>query len=538
MFKYIRDKKLILILIFILAFALRFYKLSSNPPSLYWEEVALGYDAYSLLKTGKDHRDNQWPIVYLESFMDYKPPLYAYTAIPSILIFGLNEVGVRFPSAFFGTLTVVVFYLLLQELFKEDKSQLIPLVATFLISISPWHLQFCRAAFEANLSLFLVLSGVLLFIKAVKHNKFKLYLLFSAVFFSLSLYTYHGTRIFVPLILLILVLSYFKKLLKLKIIVAFSLIIGLVLSFPLVQSFSSKEVGQRFQETSAFATLEPIIESNKKIEEDGESTFSRLIHHRFFEYSNIFLNNYFKHFNGTYLFISGDTNPRHSTQEFGLLYHWELISLILGVVYLFKDGKKERLLILGWILITPVAASITKAVPHSLRTIFGIPAFIIISTLGLVQLFKIIKNNKYYNYVVYLLVIFIFFEFVLYLHFYYHHYPKLYSSDWQYGYKEAVDYIKDNQDKYDSIYLTNEHGRAYMYYLFYTQMEPDKAQELIMPYKDIPDIAQIGKVAIGMLPEEQGKQLFIGTEGEISDARLLKTINLLNGKTAFQIWEK
>ena len=84
-------KNLILLLIMALAFWLRFYKLTQAPPSLYWEEVALGYDAYSLLKTGKDHRGNSWPIVYLESYMDFKSLLYSYTLILSMAIFGLNN---------------------------------------------------------------------------------------------------------------------------------------------------------------------------------------------------------------------------------------------------------------------------------------------------------------------------------------------------------------------------------------------------------------------------------------------------------------
>ena len=46
--------KLLLSLILLLAIFLRFFNLSNNPPSLYWEEAALGYDAYSILKTGKD----------------------------------------------------------------------------------------------------------------------------------------------------------------------------------------------------------------------------------------------------------------------------------------------------------------------------------------------------------------------------------------------------------------------------------------------------------------------------------------------------
>ena len=36
------------------AFAIRVFQLEKSPPAPYWEEVALGYDAYSILKTGED----------------------------------------------------------------------------------------------------------------------------------------------------------------------------------------------------------------------------------------------------------------------------------------------------------------------------------------------------------------------------------------------------------------------------------------------------------------------------------------------------
>ena len=89
-------KKAFLIVIFLLAFTLRFWQLGQNPPSLDWDEASLGYNAYSLFKTGADEYGNKWPLA-IRSFGDYKPPLYTYLTIPSVAIFGLNEFAIRFP---------------------------------------------------------------------------------------------------------------------------------------------------------------------------------------------------------------------------------------------------------------------------------------------------------------------------------------------------------------------------------------------------------------------------------------------------------
>jgi 4-amino-4-deoxy-L-arabinose transferase-like glycosyltransferase len=520
-------------LILVLALFLRFYQLAADPPSPYWEEAALGYDAYSLLKTGMDHRGNSWPLVYIASYMDFKPPLFVYTAIPSVAVFGLDVFAVRFPSAFFGSLTVLVVYVLAKELFKEKP--ILSIASAFLLAISPWHIQFSRAAFEANVALFLVTTGVYLFLISLRK---KLFLLGSVLCFALSMYAYHASRIFVPLIVVFLVIIFFKKLWQMGWLILFGGLIGLLLTLPLLKTLTTTEVTQRFQETSAFTDLQPILESNKEIAEDGGGRIAKIIHHRFWEYGRIFLNNYFNHFTGSYLFLRGDGNPRHSTQEFGVVYHWEIVTLILGIVLVVKRHSRKDILLVGWLCFSIVPGAITQASPHSLRTIFGLPPFILISGLGLTELLTVFKKQKI---IVCSLASIIIIELILYLHFYYQHYPKLYSSHWQYGYKEAVNYIMANQSKYDSIYLTNYYGRAYMYYLFFSKLEPIQAQNFIQPYRKIPDIPQIGKVSF-IKPAINGSALWIlapGEQGSVNKTSSVKleSINDLNNQTVFEIWQ-
>src|SRR3989338_3908789 len=105
----LRPRLLIFVAIIFLATVLRFYKLGQNPPGLYWDEAAFGYDAYSLLKTGKDHHGTTLPL-FFESFGDWKLPVYNYLLVPSIAVSSLNEFAVRFPSAFLGSITVLIFF--------------------------------------------------------------------------------------------------------------------------------------------------------------------------------------------------------------------------------------------------------------------------------------------------------------------------------------------------------------------------------------------------------------------------------------------
>src|SRR5437773_2571614 len=112
----LQNKLFILLGIILLAILLRFYQLGNNPPSIDWDEASTGYNAYSILKTGKDEYGNFLPLSF-RSFDDYKPPVYIYLTVPSVAVFGLTEFAVRLPAAIIGVLAVLVIYFLCLEIF-------------------------------------------------------------------------------------------------------------------------------------------------------------------------------------------------------------------------------------------------------------------------------------------------------------------------------------------------------------------------------------------------------------------------------------
>lgn len=60
------------------------------------------------------------------------------------------------------------------------------------------------------------------------------------------------------------------------------------------------------------------------------------------------------------------------------------------------------------------------------------------------------------------------------MHSLFYTYPYLYSSEWQYGYKDAVNYIQSTKDKYNDVIFTEDLGRPYIYALFYEKYDPAK----------------------------------------------------------------
>ena len=151
----------ILIVIMGLGATLRVWRLGVDGRPLLWDEAALGYNAYSILKTGKDEYGIFMPLI-LKSFGDYKPALYAYAAVLPVGLFGLNEFSVKLPSAVSGVAIIGLVYLLVSELF-DQKNKTIGVFAALITAINPWLIHFSRGAWEANMNLMLTLLGILTF---------------------------------------------------------------------------------------------------------------------------------------------------------------------------------------------------------------------------------------------------------------------------------------------------------------------------------------------------------------------------------------
>jgi 4-amino-4-deoxy-L-arabinose transferase-like glycosyltransferase len=485
-------KKIILVSIIFVGFLLRFYQLGTNPPSLYWDEVALGYNAYSIAETGKDEEGKFLPIQYFRSFGDFKPPVYIYAAVPMIKLFGLNEWTTRFPSAFFGSLSIILTYLITQKILKRlsaseeaflstDRIEWISLLAALMLAISPWHTQISRVAYEANVALFLVLLGVWLFLKYIENENRQLrYIIFSGVSFVLTFYTFNSNRVFTPLLVALLAILYRRQLFHTAKDIRKSLI-ALMISFaillPLLPHLASSQGQLRYKEVNIFSDPEVVAISNARIARLGNTWWAGILNNRRILYAQNWLDGYFKQFSGKFLFISGDVNPRFSIQDVGELYIVELPFILIGL-YLFASRRKsEHLLILAWMLLGPIPAAFARETPHALRSLNMLPTFQIIESYAFIYcIYKLNLRNIKWKMPSRALItgstVLLAFSVFYYLHNYYIHYPRWTSQEWQYGYKEAMEEVGKTQSDYDRVVITGAMGRPYIEALFYMKYPP------------------------------------------------------------------
>ena len=481
-----------LTLIIILASFLRLWQLGKVPLSPDWDEVALGYNAYSIMQTGRDEYGELLPIV-LRSFDDYKPALYAYLAIPSISFFGLNVFSVRLPSAIFGILTVIATYFLARELFKNSRLKLeienwkleIPEVATLLLAISPWHIQFSRVAFEANVGVALNILGILFFLKSFN----KQWLLFlSALMFGLGLHIYQSEKVFVPLLLIILIVIFRKRLLAIKKkYILISSLIFIIISLPLIYfTLTNRDVFARAKGVSIFSNSSIIQANTEKIARDraNNDILGLVLDNRRVEFAKYIAGGYLSHLDFNWLFIKGDI-ARHHAPGMGLMYLAELPFLLIGIYSLIfgKFDKTAKIFTILWFLIVPIPASITNDIPHAVRAVNFLPILQILTAIGAMSSLIWILNmrHKILNIrISYLILILIstlsIFNLSYYLNQYFVQQNYFHARYWQYGYENIVDYVATVQKDYRKIIVSNTSSmdQSYMFFLFYLKYDPHK----------------------------------------------------------------
>jgi len=540
---------IILILIVLIGVFLRFYKLGVNPPSLDWDEASIGYNAYSIEKTGADEYGNKFPLS-IRSFDDYKPALYTYLDIVPIYLFGLNEFSVRLPAAIFGSLTIIAVFFLTEEIllgWEKKKQAMISLISAFFFAVSPWHLQFSRAAFEGQIGLFFLIAGLLFFFKALKSRNF-FYL--SSVLFLLSLYSYHSFRLLIPLLLLALLIVFWKVIINFKKQAIIFLFILCFCSFPIWNSFFGAGAGARLSMVTIFSDPTVIESSIKEIDYDKNNNdyFGMALHNRRVVYSLAAAKGYLDHFNPDFLFIHGDGGVQHHAVGMGMLYLWDIPFILAGIYFLLRRFNRFILVLFILFLLSPIPAAITTGTPHPVRAIGMMLGFHIFAAAGVVFFWeKIMQLRNLFMKVSIMFIVLICFALNLayYFHQYYVHTPIEYGYFWQYGYKEAFSFAKENEAKLKSIVVTYEYDQPYIYYLFYNKIDPAWYQKnwnyngngSIDRFKRI-----IGKYTFRDIDYAKDiyikNALLIGTPKEIPDnAKAVKTIKFQDGKTAFKIIE-
>lgn len=423
---------------------LRMIGLDKNPPHIGNDEISIAFDSYSLRTTGKDGYGIKWPLSF-KSHRDYKAPLYAYLNMPFNWIFGNNEYGVRFLSALVGTLGILMIGLM-GKFFKNEK---LGLMAATLLALNPKAIFASRMAYEANLAMILVSLGIYTLFLFRKNQK-KWYLIVSGLFLGFSIWAYHTQKGLVPLIL-VLMPWLLRKEIKLKKwlllwITTCLVILPIFLDFIYIQRkdpFNRASSQIWFQQ----ASIQDYLKSS------NDNLFKKIVKvsadpvYRYFDYLNL-----------DFSFGKGmDLFPKNEPFNFGWFLVFTAPLLFVGLFNMKLIFGKYLDWFLTWWLLCPIVPSLTWGEPASVRNLaFVIPTILIMAG-GLLVIFD--KNKKLFT----LLIIGILINFTYFGIAYYNHFPKISGDNFQYGYKQAWEYIKPIESKYEKIIMESRFGNTGQY---------------------------------------------------------------------------
>lgn len=471
-------KFLPLLSIIALAALLRFIGLDKLPVSLNWDEVSHGYNAYSILKTGQDEWGKSFPLIF-RAFGDYKLPLYIYLSVIPVWLFGLNVFAVRFVSVLAGTLAIPGIYLLVKQLFPGRKIDLgnysLPweYLAAFILTILPWHIFISRPALEANLSLTLIIFG---FYYLLRFFEKRSSLLPSVIILGLSLHTYNTARVFVPALVILSFLIYRPKI-KLDLKTGLALFLALIFSGLVISQVFMGEGTARYEKLKILSPATVFQIGEERSRSNLPPTLARLVYNRPVYFVSTVTKNYLNYFSPGFFSQTWGAQFQFAIPEKNLLTLPLFLLAFLGFFsYLshLRDDKNFQFLY-GWIFLAPLAASLTIDPPQALRPNPMIPAIIIFVCFGLSRLLLIIPEKKKLLLVT-LLGFWTLYAVFGYLRDYSGSYKIKYSSSWQYGYRQVMDFVNEHGREYDRVFITKRYGEPHIFYAFYSKLPPEKLQ--------------------------------------------------------------
>lgn len=457
-----------LIIVFLIALLVRLYGLGQIPVGFHIDEVKAGWNALSILKTGKDDWGNPFPLYY-NSFGDYRPTGYFYAIIPSLLIFGQNEFAVRFPAAFFGSLTVIILYFITLKLSSGNKK--LSLLSSIFLAFSPWHISLSRASSEGIVALFLSLTGLYFLLLSLNSIR-KLTLILSFLFFALSCFFYHVPKLLNPLIVLS-VIAYakgFKNSLSKKTLAIFFISICLVT----VLLSINKEAQGRFSQVSIFSDLSIKFETDKLPFEEGTDHVltARIFHNKLVLWGMRFINEYTQYFSSKFLLVPLEAKPiRYATVGMGVVSYVEFLAIILGLIAIIK-GKFTSLPIILLAISAFPAALTTEDAPNLHRSLYMIPFFSIIASYGAFYLFQF--KIRFIKALPYLASILLLLNFSYFFHMYFIHNPQRapIPTSRNIGAKELAIKIGQLEKNYQKVLVTDTPDSIYPWYAFFTNKDP------------------------------------------------------------------
>lgn len=353
------------IFFFLLSWIFFTFKITEVPPGINGDEAAIGYNAILVARDGHDSKGKFLPLFVSGSEnSDYKQPITFYSTVLAFKIFGSSYALLREVSVFF----VLVSAMLIFFLGKEVLGLKAGILSLIIFTTIPAVLIQSHLALE-NIAPVPFIILWLLMLKFYQKNLKRGYLHLAGFFLGISILSYPGMRIIFPVFLLMTL-------------------------FFLIHLNRAKDIRKKLTAISSFtivALIFPIFMLLAKNQYPG-AILSNNRPQPIQGYQE-FLLPYISSFDPSFLFISGDSTPYHSTGRQGVFLLSTLPLFALGLFSIAQ--KKDSLLtfILIAFFLTPILYGLPGSIHRGSRLLVLLPMYTIITSLGFLRFFDI--KNKF-----------------------------------------------------------------------------------------------------------------------------------------------
>ncbi len=342
-----------------LSIFMHFWKMPEIPNGFYYDEAAVGYNAYSIAMSGADEHGVKYPL-FFRSFGNYHEPVMVYILAPMVKSLGLEKWVVRLPSGIFLILASIAFYFLAM---KWARNRWICLCGAFVFSILPWVFPIARVGIGGYTAMLLgMTAGCYFLLDAIGRKSFPSAVL-SGGFCAFAMYAHNIGRPMTATMLVCFVIA--LNVLLIKRWKVFALFVASYVTFlvPMIIAVinNPKSMTARFSGMSVWSDGAPCLEVVNRI-----------------------LERYMEYFSPAFLFIQGDYELRHNAGSSGELYLFMAPFIIVGFYFIIRNFKRNpycRFMLLV-ILSYPAAAVLTMEKMHSTRCMNGAPFWCILTVIG------------------------------------------------------------------------------------------------------------------------------------------------------------
>jgi len=481
-------------LIVIIAMVVRSIFLSTVPAGFYWDEVAILLDSKIVAETGSDMHQGAWFQVLYPSYGDYKLPVYIWLTSLGVKFISAADWIVRLPNVLAGLGTIVVAGLLARDLLvlkDQSKKRLIQLISMTVVAFLPWSIQFSRSGFEGHLGQFLF--GLSIWF-GLKTKQAWWWSLVSAVVGGLAVYSYFSVRFVWPIVFVavqLLLINWGKESRWLKqatLNIVLPLAIFTSLLWPMFNSPLYQPSNQlRLSTDSVLNQHDYPLQANIYRQQAGNTLIDRALFHRHWLMGRELVINASDFLDIRFLFLTGDPNLRHGTNQFGLFLVTMSPFFVGGVIWLWKKHRSLLGFLMLWWFVSIIPAAVPEETPHALRSLNALLPLSLLVSFGLFSGWEWYQNWRPHKIIkqtaVVVVLSLMILNFSAFLADYFIVYPQQSSEFWQADYRQQAEQIwqdaLDNPDQ--EIYPENKDDRFYLWLLLYGPLSSEQIQALEKP---------------------------------------------------------